>query len=856
MLRARRVKQLRWTAGMARFSHRVPVRGAQGDTAMKGTSRGVVIDGWLLDVRHGFRKLFRTPMFAITAVVALAIGIGANTAMFAVVNSVLFEPLDYADPNRLFTVREIIPEFAAQYPVVGANARHFLEWQRSCTCFDGVAMADTGQWNLTHRGEAERISAARVTADFFAVLGVSSRLGRTFVAGEEDLDDRVVVLSDAFWRSRFGASPDVLGQSLELDGVAHVVVGVLPPEFRYRFPLKMGQTVQERVEVFKPWRLDEQRLDWVGSHNYPVVARLARGKTEQQALAEFTALQAKIKTEHFAAEGGGDLSLSGTLTPLREELVARGRTGILLLLAAVSTVLLIGCLNLGSLMLVRMLSHAREIAIRVALGAARGRIFRAVLIESSLIAICGASLGVVLAFGLLDAFGSWAPADLPRADEIRMEPRALVFAALVTIAATLVFGLLPALRATYMLPNELLKGAGRALSDVAGWARPRHSLVTAQVGLSTVLLIVAGLLMASFVRLDAVDRGYDAENVLTAEVSLPAGRYPDHDARRRFYDELVSRIQSQAGVMAAGVTAMLPLRGSAWSDIVTIEGDEKPLDQRPLMDYRTVSPDYLAAIGTTLVAGRPIRDSDYPRRVAVVSRSVAERLWPGEDAIGKRFRRAVSTEPPFEVIGIANDVRAAGLDRPPAPILYVPLWERSPPIGSIAIRTTAAPLSAAEILRTTIESLDPTVPVSRVVTMAGVEREATAQRRFQTLLVGLFAAVALLLAMVGIYGVVGYSTARRTNEIGLRMALGASATKVLVMIFQEGLRPVMIGLSVGVVAALLLGRLIAALLFAVTPTDPVVFVAVTLTVALVSLLSCWLPARRAARLEPMNALRE
>jgi predicted permease len=823
---------------------------------MSAAYRATRIDGWLQDVRHGVRRLYRTPTFAITAVIALAIGIGANTAMFAVVNSVLLEPIDYAEPERLYSVREIIPEFAAQYPVVGANARHFLEWQRGCSCFEGVAMADTGQWNLALGAEAERVPAARVTADFFAVLGISARLGRTFIAGEEARDDRIVVVSDAFWRSRLGGSPDALGQSIELDGVAHLVVGVLPPEFRYRFPLKIGQAVQERVDIYKPWRLDEQRLDWVGSHNYPVVARLAPGKTELQALAEFAALQAKIKAEHFADEGAADLSLGGTLTPLKDEIVARGRAGILLLIAAVATVLLIGCLNLGSLMLVRTLAHGREIAIRVALGAARGRIFRGVLIESSLIAISGASLGVVLAFGLLDAFSALAPSDLPRADEVRMEPRALVFASLATIVAILVFGLLPAIRATHVLPNELLRGAGRALGNAAGWARPRRWLVTVEVGLSTVLLVVAGLLMASFVRLGAVERGYDAANVLTAEVSLPAGRYPDHDARRRFYDELVSRIQPQAGVIAVGVTAMLPLRGSAWSDIVTIEGDERPLDQRPIMDYRTVSTDYLAAIGTTLFAGRPISDDDYPRRVAVVSRSVAERLWPGESAIGKRFRRAIATEAPFEVIGVANDVRAAGLDRPPAAIVYVPLWERSPPIGSIAIRTTAAPRATAEMLRATSRSLDASVPVSRIVTMGGIERDATAQRRFQTILVLVFAAGALLLAMIGIYGVVGYSTARRTNEIGLRMALGASATKVLTMILHEGLAPVALGLCAGMVGALIVARLIAVLLFAVTPTEPAVFGAVAVTVALVGLLSCWLPARRAARLQPMDALRE
>jgi putative ABC transport system permease protein len=776
--------------------------------------------------------------------------------MFAVVNSVLLEPLPYPEPDRLYVVKEIIPEFAAQFADVPANARHFIEWQRSCACFDGAAMTDTGQVNLTGRGEAERLTAARVTTGFFPLLGVSAQLGRTFVAGEEDSDDRIVVLSDAFWRSHFAASPAVLGESLALDGVTHVVVGVLPRDFRYQFALKSGETVQPRVAVYKPWRLDEQRINWVGSHNYPVVARLAADKTLEQALAEFTALQARIAAEHFAEEDAGELSLTGTLTSLKDEVVARGRTGVLLLLSAVIVVLLIGCLNLGNLMVVRMLAHGREISIRVALGAGRARIFRGVLLESLLLATGGAVLGVALAFGLVSAFAAFAPGDLPRADDIRIDVRALAFAALVTIGATVVFGLLPAWRATRAQPQHLLNGAGRALTEVAGASRSRMGLVAAETGLSTALLIVAGLLIASFLRLGVVERGYVAENVLTADLSLPASTYADGDARRRFYDELVSRMQSQPGVVSAGVTSVLPLRGSAWTDIVTIEGDERPLDQRPLMHYRTVSPDYLSAIGTRLLAGRAISDRDQPRRVAVVSRIVAERLWPGEDAVGKRFRRAVPTEPAFEVVGVAEDVRAEGLELSPAPLIYVSLWERAPAAASIAIRTTADPLIAINVLREAIKSLDPAVPVSRVDTMAGIERDATAQRRFQTVLVFGFAAGALLLAMVGIYGVVGYSTARRTNEIGLRMALGASTTSILAMVLREGLKPVALGLGAGIVAALLFGRVVAALLFSVTPTDPAVFATVIATVALVGALSCWLPARRAARLAPVDALRD
>jgi predicted permease len=810
-----------------------------------------LIDSLSTDIRQSVRRLQRSPSFAITAVAILAIGIGANTAVFSVVNTVLLQPLPYSEPDRIYSVSEVIPELASQYPEVPANARHFVEWRR-CTCFEDVAMIDPQQWNVAGDGEPERLTGARVTPNIFGMLGVAAQLGRTFTSADEN-DEHVVVLSDALWRRRFGANPAAIGQSLVVDGQPHVVVGVLPPNFRNHFKRQGFDTAEQRVDIYRPWRVDVQRVDWVGSHNYPAVARLAAGKTPEQALAEFNTLQASL-TQNFE---GPDRSftLRGNLTPLKEQVVARGRVGLLLLLAAVGAVLLIGCLNLGNLILVRALAHGRETAIRAALGAGQGRLMRAALIESLLIACVGAALGAVIAFNLVGVFAAYAPAGLPRGDEIAMNSEALTFSALLALVCAAAFGLVPALRLMRINPQDSLRGSGRA-TEGAEPARLREWFVAAQIGLSAALLIIAGLLISSFVRLDGVERGYDAANVLTAEVSLPAGAYPDRDARRRFYDQLVERLEARPEVSTAGVGSVLPLRGDAWADIVTVAGDERPLSERPIMDYRTVSPDYLAAMGIALYSGRPMQQADYPRRVAVVSRRAAQSLWPGENPIGKRFRRGVPTEPAFEVVGVADDVRAAGLDRAPPPLVYVALWERSPDAGAIAIRSTLSPALAAELLRESVRAIDASIPISNVATMTEIESNSTAQRRFQTVLISTFAAAALLLSAIGIYGVVSYATARRTTEIGLRMALGARPRDIRAMVLRHSLRPIAVGLMAGVVAALALGRFIAAMLFGTDATDPTTFAAVAGIIAAAAIAASWVPACRAARTAPLAALRD
>jgi predicted permease len=581
---------------------------------------------------------------------------------------------------------------------------------------------------------------------------------------------------------------------------------------------------------------------------------LAAGKTHEQALAELNVLQAEISQRFEGADRA--MTLVARLTPLREQVVDRGRAGLWLLLGAIGAVLLVACLNLGNLLLVRAVAGERETAIRAALGAARARIWRAAMIENLVLASLGGVLGAALAFELVEMFAVVAPANLPRADEVGMDATALGFALLLSVCAALVFGSMPALRSMRANPQDSLRGAGRSLTDRGGGKRAREWLVVGEVGLSATLLIVAGLLASSFVRLGAVERGYETQNLLTAELNLPAGRYPDVEARRRFYDELIERLDAQPNVAAVGVASVLPLRGEfVWVNVVTVEGDARPIDERPVMSYRAVSPDFFRAMGITLQAGRPMQAADYPRQVAIVSRAAAERLWPGESPIGKTFRRSVPTEPAFEVVGVANDVRSSGLDREPPPLVYVPLWVSSPETGAVAIRTVSDPVLVAAQLRESVMSIDPGIPVSQIETMAQIERESTAQRRFQTLLVSVFATCALLLAAIGIYGVVAYSAARRTSEIGLRIALGAGPRDILTMVLRQGLWPIVLGVGAGVVGALALGRFLSALLFGVEAHDPATFAIVAAIVLGVAAVACWIPARRAMRTAPLAALR-
>lgn len=811
---------------------------------------------FLAELRHALRTLLREPSFSATAILILALGLGANTVVFSIVEGVLLRPLDYREPERLFSVQEIIPELTQTLPVLPVNARHYLEWKKRCSSFEEVAIADGEEFNLTGGGEPERLSGVRASASLFSLLGVEARLGRTFAPGEDRPgNDAVAVISDSLWRRRFGADPSVVGRSIRLNGDSRVVIGILPQGFRYHFgadTVGYSRAPLTRAEVFVPLPIREEEIGWLGEHNYPGVARLRAGTSPERATAELNLVQADIATRF---EDPANLHLLGRLVPLQDAAVGQGRSGLLLLLGAVGVVLLVACVNLGNAMLVRATGRSREAAIRAALGASRSRIFRGIVAESLLLATAGAAAGLGLAGAFLRSFPALAPPNLPRADEVSLDGGVLAFAFGLLVATALACGFVPAWHLMTRNPQESLRGAGRSPSEAREKLQLREILVGGEVALSVALLVVAGLLLTSFVRLGRVDRGFAPGNVLTAEITLPEHRYSDDKERRRFFDELLDRIESERPVVAAGVISVLPLRGQMWMDVVTVEGDTRPLGERPIAPYRPASPHYFLAMGIPLRSGRAIEETDVPRKVAVVSESAARRLWPGEDPIGKRFRRADTEEAPFEVVGVVGDVRSAGLDREPEPIVYVPLWERAPSSVAIAIRATSDPYAATGALRYAVRSLDRDVPISAVQSMTRIEEDMLAEPRFRMLLVSGFGGSALILAFLGTYAALGYSVARRRGEIGIRMALGARPGEILAMLLRQGLRPVVPGLSLGLLAALAIGRAISGLLYSVSGSDGPTYAAVALVTLIGACLACIVPARRASRVAPLLALR-
>lgn len=805
-------------------------------------------------IRHAIRALRKDALFTLTALIVLGLGIGANTAVFTVVDSILLQPLQYRDPDRLVLVEEIVPQFANIAPTLPVNSRHYFEWKRQVKSFEDVALADPQEFNLTGSGEPERLSGVRVTPNFFAVLGVVPKIGRDFFAEEGQAGrDNAVLLTDALWRRRFGADPSIAGRSILLNGVPHTVAGVLPPEFRQHARVTLGKTAQGQPQLFKVWSRKPEDSGWAGEHNYAAIARLKKGVTREQALAEFNVVQAAIAT-HFEPEAG-KMDLLGSLTSLKDSVVARGRLGLLLLLGAVGAVLLIGCVNLGNLMLVRATRRGRETAIRLALGAEPRQVAGGIFLESILVAFAGGALGIGVAKALVSLFAVWAPVDLPRADEVAMNGTVLLFALSLAILTAVLFGLIPAWRLAKSDPQEALRSGGRTQSEGVGKLRLREVLVSVEAALSVALLIVAGLLSASFLRVGAVDRGFVSQHVLTAEVTLPIARYKTDEARRHFYDALVERLRSQTGIAAAGVVSVLPFGGQSWSDWVRAEGDTRPGAALPIVEYRPVSPDYFRAMGIPLERGRGIEEKDYPNKPAVVSLKAAGLIWPGQDPIGKRFRRADPKQPPFEVVGVVGDIRGAGLDKEPTALIYTALWERAPATVNIAVRTSGDPGAGVGALRDAVRSMDPDVPLSSVRTMLQIESGSLAQRSFETLVAGVFAASALLLALIGTYSVLAYSVGARTNEIGIRMALGAERGRLMVMVLADGLRPVAAGVAAGAGLAFLLGRFLSSLLFGISPRDPAVYSVVICATLVAGALACLLPARRAAGVSPLEALR-
>jgi putative ABC transport system permease protein len=812
------------------------------------------LESLLQDLRFAARMLRKNPGFTTVAVVTLALGIGANTAIFSVVNSALLRPLSYPGPEQLYLVNEIVPQLAKFSPELDANLPDFRIWQKQVHSFAGVAIAESTSADLTRAGEPEVIRGVRASANIFDVLGVRPAFGRTF-RPEEDNPGRglVVILTDPFWHSRLQGDPSALGKSITLDGVPHEIVGILPASFR--FPPALGGTGRSaRLSFFEPLNGPKPyEQDLIGEFDFDAVARLQPGVTPEQALAELNLVQSQI-----ARDANVGLDLLAALHPLEAEVIGPARRGLILLLAAVGAVLLIVCANLASLLLARVPGRMREAAVRTALGATHARIIRQMLTETFLLSFSGGLLGIWVASFTMKWIVHLAPATIPRLDEVQMDGRVLLFALVASLATGCLFGILPAWRITRSQPIDALKSSGAATTESRRTRRLRESLVGFEVGLTTMLLILAGLLTASLAQLLRVHTGFAVQNVLVASVDLPPSNYSQPPARLRFYGSVLEGLQALPGIRAAGWVSIPPLGGQGSVTGIRLPGEQQRGAETPVANYRPVSPDYFSAMGIPLLQGRIFGPADRDRKIVVVSQSVAERFWPGKNPIGQICLTQWGGDLPAEVVGVVGDIRTVRLDETPLMIVYVPAWFNShsvPPSASFVLRTATDPAASAAVVRQLVHDVDADVPFTSLRPMTQIISQSVDGRRFPMFLATSFALSSLLLASLGIFGVVAYSVEQRRQELGVRTALGAAPQDLLRMVLRQGMTPVLLGLLAGIAAAALAGRLISTLLFGVRAYDPLTLGVVALIVSAVALVACLVPARRATRIDPMAALR-
>ena len=812
-----------------------------------GGGRTNLLADFLNDLRYAIRMQRKNPGFTIVAVIALALGIGANTAIFSVVNTVLLRRLPYKDPDRLVMVWEEATK--AGYPQDTPAAANFIDWRDQNQVFEGMAATDYTSFNLTGSGEPERLEGRRVSTNLFPLLGVEPQVGRVFTAAEDRPgSERVVVLSHGLWQRRFGGDPGIVGKTLTLNGAGYTVVGVMPA--RFQFP-----TVDD--EAWVPIAFTQEEATDRGRKYLKVVARLKPGVAMAQAQADMSTIATRLQQQYPET----NTDLGAVITPLHEHLVGDIRPALLILLGAVGLVLLIACANVANLLLARAAVRQKEIAVRVALGARRQRLIRQFLTESIFLSTLGGIVGLVIAYVGLVVLKAFIPENISQARAISIDYNVLGFTLLVAVATGLIFGLAPAIQSIRFNQIETLKEGGRDAATGGSGKRLRGLLVMAEVAISLVLLIGAGLLINSFLRLRNVDPGFNPDNLLTMKIVLPDSKYERMAQRSAFYSELTQRLQSIPGVKSAAVTTNLPLYLQGNSISISIEGrPEPPPGQEPIMVTRMISPGYFDTMSIPLLKGRQLtdQDTDTSPDVVVISETMARRLWPGEDAIGKRIAigRIRSQEDWIQVIGVVKDVRQFELNADPKPQMYLTYRQ----FGffdaqDLVVKTDVDPASLAGTIRNAVWEIDKDQPVSNIRTMDTILADSIARQRFSMLLLAIFASVALVLAAVGIYGVMSYSVAQRTHEIGIRMALGAQTSAVLKLAVGYGVKLVAAGIAIGLIAAFALTRVMSTLLFGVTATDPTTFALISLLLVAVAAIASYIPARRATRVNPIIALR-
>jgi putative ABC transport system permease protein len=810
------------------------------------------------DIRYGVRSLWKRPGFTVVALITLALGIGANTAIFSVVNAVVLRPLPYAEPDRLMTLWETMPGSDHRSVAPG----NFVDWRTQNRTFRDMAATFYANFNLTSDGEPDRIDGATITSNFMSLLGASAQLGRTFQAEDDEHQDRsVVLISDGLWKRRFGADQNVIGRMITIDETPHTIVGVMSRGFQ--FPERSDLWVLGRNRGAVPTSLISQvpTNDWVherDAHFIRVIGRLRPGVTLSQAQSDIAAITRKAELDFPKTNGG----LGSNVVPLHAQVLGDVRGMLFILLGAVGFVLLIACTNVANLMLARATQRDREIAIRAAVGASRLNLIRQLLTESLLLSIAGGLAGLIVSIWAVDLFVKLSPGDIPRLNEASVDLRLLGFTLLVSLLTGVGFGLLPAFAATRTNLNATLKEGGRKASEGRQRRGARNILVVTEIALAQVLLVGATLLAISYVRVTQIDPGFNPDRVLTAKIAPANKKYPDPKSRSAFYTTVLEHLQSLPGVESAGMVMSVPLSGSSMNRGFRVEGRPVPkADENVTMDFQIISPGYFGTLEIPVKQGRGLSpaDTEASERVIVISNAMARRYWPNEDPVGKRLMIGESSKDTSwrTIVGVVGDNRHASLSEAPVPTAFISYrqdFESWPRMGFvIKAKTDAAGLTS--VVRRELNSIDPAQPLYAIEPMENLLQTSVAQRRFIMLLLGSLSAIAVILAMVGVYGVISFSVSERTQEIGIRMALGARAVNVLTMVLTQGMRVTLVGIVIGLGAAFALTRLLSSLLFEVSPTDLRTFSIVGVLLGVVAFFACYVPARRATKVDPLVALR-
>ncbi|MFY9609361.1 MAG: ABC transporter permease [Blastocatellia bacterium] len=793
------------------------------------------------DLRYAIRMLLKNPGFAVVAIIALALGIGANAAIFSVLNTVLLRSLPYSDPDRLMVVRE---NKLPQFPEFSVSPGNFLDFQKQNTSFEKLAAVSGTAFNLvTGDAEPERLRGVRVSAGLFEMLGVTPLQGRTFLDEEDQPGHQyVVLLSSSLWKRRFGGDPNIVGQSITLSASSYTIIGIMPPTFQ--FP-------DRDTDVWAPIAFTAQQAQQHGSHYLSVFGRLKPDVTRDQADTDLAGIAARLGEQYPNSNAGW----STNVIPMQEYEVRDVKLALFFLFGAVALVLLIACANVANLLLARATTRQREMAIRSALGASRWRVVRQLLTESVLLALVGGAVGLLIALWGMDSLLALAPEDLPRIKDVALDAPVLGFTLLITLMTGVIFGLVPALQASRPNLNETLKEGGRGTTG--GHHRVRNSLVVIEVALALVVLVCSGLLIRSFMRLQQVNPGFNADNALAVNISLPGRKYPNSDNHLAFFSQLVERTSALPGVVAVGATQSLPIQGDYLLGFSIQGRPPAPLGEDKSTNYYAVTPGYFKAMGIPLLRGRLFteQDNNTAPRVAIINETMARQYFPDEDPIGKGISVTQGPERFREIVGIVGDVKQYGLAQPSTLQTYDPYLQMPFSGVTLVVRAENNPAALTGAIRGEVLALDKEQPVSRVRTLDQIISASVQQQQFLMLLLGVFAAVGLILAAVGLYGVMSYAVTQRTHEIGIRMALGANAGNVLRLVVGHGMILALIGVAVGLAGSFAATRVMSRLLFSISATDPVTFAGISVLLTGVALGACLVPARRAIKVDPMVALR-